>query len=256
MKATVTQLNAGSLEEDWRGLKSHLAEQGSQFVLLPEMCFAPWFCAEPKRDERVWKAAVASHEAWLERLPELPVALIAGSAPRNIAGRPQNVAYVWSREAGLKWTRSKTYLPVDEGFWEANWYDRGPIDFPLIRVDGVNIGFMICTELWFMQHAREYARLGAHLLLIPRSTGEESIAKWLAGGQAAAVISGAFCLSSNHAGEAGRMRLGGAGWICDPDGALLAITSNAEPFVTLELDLAEAEAAKSSYPRYVDDNPI
>lgn len=256
MKATVTQINADSLEKDWRRLKSHLAENNSDFLLLPEMCFAPWFCAEPARDERVWQAAVAAHETWLQRLPELPVDIIAGSAPRNIAGKPRNVAYVWTRKAGWQWTRSKTYLPKDEGFWEANWYDRGPVNFPVTCLDNLSIGFLICTELWFMQHAREYAGLGAHLLLVPRSTGMESVAKWLAGGQAAAVISGAFCLSSNHAGKAGGMRLGGAGWICDPDGALLAKTSEAEPFVTRELDLNAAEAAKSSYPRYVDDSPI
>jgi len=80
--------------------------------------------------------------------------------------------------------------------------------------------------------------------------------KWLAGGRTAAFVSGAFCLSSNHAGHAGHIELGGAGWICDPDGAVLALTSPDQPFVTLDLDLRLAKAAKSTYPRYVDDSPL
>ena len=115
---------------------------------------------------------------------------------------------------------------------------------------------MICTEIWFMRHAREYGKQGAHLLLNPRSTPYHTNAKWLAGGQAAAVISGAYCLSSNHAGSIKGQALGGMGWLCDPEGNVLATSSDEAPFVTLEIDLANAEAAKRSYPRYVDDSPV
>jgi N-carbamoylputrescine amidase len=151
----------------------------------------------------------------------------------------------------------KTYLPNDEGYWEANWYDRAPIDFQPTIAGDLKMGVMICTEIWFLQHAREYGKGGIHLLLNPRSTPRHSNAKWLAGGQTAAVVSGAYCLSSNHAGQASGVELGGAGWLCDPDGVVLAITSEAEPFVSLDLDLAgTAERAKSTYPRYVDDSPL
>jgi N-carbamoylputrescine amidase len=44
---------------------------------------------------------------------------------------------------------------------------------------------------------------------------------------------------------------GGAGWVIDPEGNVLATTTDQEPFVTLDVDLAEAHSAKKSYPRYV-----
>ncbi|MYE27793.1 MAG: hypothetical protein F4X87_11395 [Chloroflexi bacterium] len=78
----------------------------------------------------------------------------------------------------------------------------------------------------------------------------------MVGGRTAAVVAGAFCLSSNHAGRADHVQLGGAGWICDPDGVVLALTDADRPFITLDLDLARAESAKSAYPRYVDDSPL
>lgn len=256
MKATITQLDANRLEHNWQRLKRHTAARASELVLLPEMCFAPWFCAAPARDETTWQRAVCAHEEWLLRLPELGADIVIGTAPRNVCGARHNVAYLWAARGGLRWIHSKTYLPNDEGYWEANWYDRAPVDFQPTRAGDLTIGVMICTEIWFLQHARDYGKDGIHLLLNPRSTPRFTNAKWLAGGQTAAVVSGAYCLSSNHAGRAGRVDLGGAGWLCDPDGVVLATTSEAEPFVTLELDLGAAERAKSAYPRYVDDSPL
>ena len=256
MKATVTQIDANDLGSAWVQLAAHIAATRSEFLLLPEMCFSPWFCAAPERDEQRWGEAVRAHERWLERLPELGARFVVGTAPRHAGDKRHNIAYLWTRSQGLRWIHSKTYLPNDDGYWEANWYDRAPIDFQPRLVDGLSIGVMICTEIWFMQHAREYGRKGIHLLLNPRSTPEFSNAKWLAGGSTAAVISGAYCLSSNHAGDAGLVALGGAGWICDPDGRVLATTSDDAPFVTLDLDLGAAVAAKATYPRYVDDSPL
>ena len=254
MKATITQINAEQLESDWARLKAHVAAERSQLILLPEMGFATWFCKEPQFDSGVWDRAVAAHAGWLERLDELGAEIVVGTAPRDLAGRRSNCAYCWTRDHGLVWIHSKTYLPRDEGYWEANWYQRAPIDFQPQHIGELSIGVMVCTEIWFMQHARDYGKAGVQLLLNPRSTPWQTNDKWLAGGRTAAVVSGAFCLSSNHAGQADQVKLGGAGWICEPDGAVLATTSEDTPFVTLELDLRQADAAKSTYPRYVDDS--
>lgn len=216
MKATITQLNANRLEREWEALKQHAAAEQADLLLLPEMCFAPWFCTEPERDEAVWEEALSAHESWLARLPELSVDIVLGTAPRNESGKRYNVAYAWTAAHGLRWIHRKTYLPSDEGFWEANWYDRGPISFEPVSIGKLSLGAMICTELWFMQHARDYGQRGVHLLLNPRSTPAATNDKWLAGARTAAVVAGAFCLSSNHAGRAGQVELGGAGWICDP----------------------------------------
>ena len=47
--------------------------------------------------------------------------------------------------------------------------------------------------------------------------------------------------------------LGGQGWAIGPDGEVLGLTSRERPFVTVALDLAVAERAKQTYPRYVAD---
>jgi len=71
------------------------------------------------------------------------------------------------------------------------------------------------------------------------------------GGRAAAVVSGAYSLSSNRASET--QDYGGRGWVVSPEGEVLASTSPTEPFATVDIDLALAEQAKYTYPRYVLD---
>jgi N-carbamoylputrescine amidase len=69
------------------------------------------------------------------------------------------------------------------------------------------------------------------------------------------VVSGAYCLSSNFSGPAGHHGdWAGTGWIIEPEeGRVLGTTSCEVPFLTMDIDLDVAAAAKQTYPRYVPD---
>jgi N-carbamoylputrescine amidase len=153
---------------------------------------------------------------------------------------------------GLRSAHAKCYLPDEEGFWEASWYTRGPAEFSPVVAAGARCGFLICTELWFLERARAYGREGVHLLVNPRGTLYMTREKWLLGGRAAAIVSGAFCLSSNRSGPGfAEPVYGGLGWVIGPEGDVLGLTTPDQPFVTEEVDLQGAELAKGTYPRYV-----
>ena len=100
-----------------------------------------------------------------------------------------------------------------------------------------------------MEQARLYGKAQVHLIVTPRLTGAATLDKWLAGGRVAAILAGAFGLSSNRHDDA--KGYGGQGWIVGPDGEVLALTTAAEPFATRDIDLSAAERAKHTYPRYV-----
>lgn len=237
------------LPADWAALAEHVQAKRSQLVLLPEMGLAPWFALAREFDPVVWQAAVEAHAAWLARFEELAPATVLATLPVNLQGKRQNLAVVWDVAQGLRPAHTKYYLPDEADFWEASWYARGDGRFDVVAVNGALAGFMICTEMWFFERARAYGKTGAHIIAAPRCTPVETLDKWLAGGRACAVVAGAYCLSSNHAGE----RFGGLSWIIDPDGRVLAVTSPQQPFVTVEIDLDIANAAKTTYPRYVMD---
>ena len=237
--------------EDWEALAAHVKAEGSQLVVLPEMPFAPWFALSPRYDASVWQAAVRAHQDWLSRLAELAPAAVIATRPVDIAGKRLNEGFVWDQAGGYQAAHHKYYLPDDEGFWEATWYQRGDGSFAPIECRGVKIGFLICTEQWFMERGRAYGKQGVHLLVTPRATGKPTVEKWLVGGRAAAVVSGAFSLSSNRFSRS--VDLGGQGWVVGPDGQVLAVTSRAQLFLTVSIDLEEAERAKGTYPRYMLD---
>jgi N-carbamoylputrescine amidase len=257
MRITVCELKneMNLLEEEWQNLVNHVKSEGSDFVLLPEMPFYPWVAKTNQVDASVWQASVKIHDRWMSRFIEMAPAIVAGSRPVINDGKRLNEAFVWDEETGYKAAHHKYYLPNQEESWEASWYERGEKDFTVIQSQRARIGFLICTELWFNFHAREYAKQGIELLVCPRATVLASIEKWIAGGRTTAVVSGAYCLSSNFSHSDGDdIKWGGSGWIIEPEGGeVLGVTSQEQPFLTLEIELSAAAAAKRTYPRYVSD---
>lgn len=255
MRATVCEWenDPTTLDVQWNSLKEHLRSEQSEFVLLPEMPFGPWLAASPAADPDEWKRSVSAHDSWLLRLEELGDVTVAGTKPALENGVNYNLGFVWDKGTGLQSVHQKYYLPEEDGFWETSWYSRGSGDFTAAATLAGTVGFAICTELWFLQHAREYGKAGVHLLLCPRATPAGTVEKWIVGGRVAAVVSGAYCLSSNFSGRAGALgQWAGTGWIIEPEsGDVVGTTSPDAPFLTVDIDLDAAEAAKHTYPRYV-----
>jgi N-carbamoylputrescine amidase len=251
MKVTVCQLPdpIPDFEMAWAGLCASAA--GSDLVVIPELPFYPWVGWTDRFDQAVWDEAVLAHEKWIDRLGELGALTVVGSAPVGREDR-RNRAFTWSG-GEIEYSHDKYYLPEEPGFWEASWDSRGDGTFDAVEVAGQTAGFLLCTEMWFTDRAREYARQGVRLLLTPRATEQATTDKWLAGGRVAAIMSGAFSLSSNRFGSSNGVGFGGQGWVIDPDGNVLAVTSESEPVATVEIDPSVADVAKATYPRYVSE---
>jgi N-carbamoylputrescine amidase len=166
------------------------------------------------------------------------------------AGHRRNEGFTWSAAEGDRAVHDKRFLPNETGYWEARWYEPGDGRFETFDVAGARAGLLICTELWSLAYAQQYGEGGAEIIATPRATGRATVDKWLVGGRAAAIVSGAFSVSSNWSADDTGGDFGGAGWVIDPDGQLLVRTSAREPFVTVAIDLDHAVAARSTYPRY------
>ncbi len=257
MKVTVCELpnDQGALAKEWESLVAHVQQNGSEFVLLPEMPFYHWLPHSREVQPGHWEEAVEAHQTWIDRLEALAPAVVASTRPVTVAGKRLNAGYLWEPGQGARTIHTKYYLPDESGFWEASWYERGDGDFSLADTSKGKVGFLICTELWFNEHARAYGKQGMHLLVCPRATPNPTAPKWLAGGQAAAVVSGAYCLSSNLSGTTPQGGdYAGIGWLVEPgEGRVVDTTSADRPFLTADIDLGAADRAKRTYPRYVQD---
>ncbi len=251
MRVTVCELphETTALAAAWAALCEHTMAHESQLVLLPELAMLEPVWESAHFDVARWSAIESLSDVELRRLPELRAQHVLGTRPVSTNGCRLNQGYLWSAATGVQPLRSKYFLPEEPGNWEATWFQRGDPGFPVFLAGPVSFGINICTELWALETYAAYAALGVELLLSPRATAAATTAKWLSVGVVAAVRSGAFSLSSNRVDPSGAC--GGCGWIIDPAGEVLAITSAAEPFATRDLDLTKAVKAKDSYPRYV-----
>ncbi len=251
MRITVCEMpdDPAEFERQWDRLAAHVRRQSSDLVLLPEMPFYYWFCSGPKFDFKKWEQAVRAHRSWTKRLSELGAPAIIGSAPVERQGRRLNEGFAWTEKGGVRGVHFKNYLPNEPGFYEATWYSRGGKGFKPFELSGWKAGMMICSDLWSMASARQYGKQGVGLVAVPRSTPASSIDKWVAGGKVAAVLAGAYCASSNRGGAQGDLRFAGRGWVIGPDAQVLGLTSKARPFVTVTIDRAKAQHAKTTYPR-------
>jgi N-carbamoylputrescine amidase len=237
---------------DPTALWPQIATEDADLLVLPELGMAPWLPDTPDADPARWRMAVAQHEALIGRLDELRARVVVGSQPVVAQGRRYNQSFVWCDGELLGPVHRKTYLPDEEGYWEATWYQRGPVAFEAVDTPVGRLGIMLCTELWFLEHARALGAAGIDVLAVPRATPAASVAKWVAGGRTAAVVAGAYCVSANQSGTYQSAAMGGGSWIIDPEaGDLLALTDAAEPVTSVDADRQRARRAKGTYPRYV-----
>jgi predicted amidohydrolase len=258
MKVTVCALsdNETKFALDWLALVQHCREQQPDLVLLPELPFSKWIAISPTVTVAEKQEAACKHDVWSKRLRELNARYVVYSRPVVDNGEYFNTAFLYQQGEEQIALHSKCYFPEEPHFYEQNCYTPGQKDFIALDAGDFKIGIMLCTEMWFTANARDYGKQGVDLLLCPRATDLASIPQWMRLGQTLAIISGAYCLSSNKAGHdvENNFEWGGGAFITAPGNGELLGHTGSTGFVTIEIDLDIARRAKTDYPQYVKEN--
>src|SRR5215831_3773892 len=237
---------------EWDALCREVSREAPDVFLLNEMPFGAWIASQPVFSESVWNKSCQTHATGLARLAELGPSVIGGSRPALLGGKRVNQGFVWTGKEGLTGCHTKQFLPDEEGYYEARWFQAGPREFHVTAAGGLRVGFLICTELMFNEHARHYGRMGSDVILVPRAVGRESLPRWLVAARMAAIVSGCYVVSSNRVGtDSSGQTFGGSGWIINPFGDVVAETSTQTPVVFHEIDTELVRGAQVTYPCYV-----
>ena len=224
-------------------------------LVTNEMPFGDWVWTVPSFDRAVAQRSVDLHgeSTGLAALRSLGVPIVISSRPVWAGEHVSNEAFALVDGAYVT-LHHKHYFPEEPGWFEATWFRTKAPGFEVHDLAGLRVGVLLCTEAMFNERARAYGRAGADLIVVPRAGGGAA-PRWAAACAMAAVVSGAYVVSSNRVGLSlrGDAEFGGDGLAFGPDGSRLGITSAATPMATLELSLNEAAAAKRGYPCYVSE---
>ncbi len=237
----------------WEAIREGIGRRKPDVLITNEMPFGCWAPVMEDYSSKVADSWVSLHEEGLEALASLDVGVVISSRPVKLSGRLANEGFSLVN-GHYRSLHHKHFFPQEQGWFEESWFCTGLHGFSVHEIDGIKIGFQLCTELMFNEYSRHLGRLGADLIVAPRATGQRTD-NWLFAAQMAAFVGGCFVASSNRQGSGalGAPQFGGMGFIIDPAGKILLTTDDKNPMVVLNLDFSVAKEHKSAYPCYVKD---
>lgn len=234
----------------WKGLKTSVTSLHPDLLITNELPFGPWLGEHEVFSEEDAQLSIRAHARGLEGLIDLDVSAVISSRPVWSGKRLANEAFILEKGT-VRALHRKQYFPSEPGWYESEWYAGDGSGFTVADVLGIKVGVLLCTDAMFNEHARAYGKQAASLIAIPRATGADTDS-WKIAGAMAALVSGAYVVSSNrHGCSAGGTLFGGGGFAYTPRGQLLAITAPDHPIQTFDLDPEIAESARRGYPCYV-----
>jgi N-carbamoylputrescine amidase len=236
--------------KEWDLIRAAVDRARPDLLITNELPFGPWLAGSGRFEADAARRSVELHDAGLAALADLDIPAVLSSRPVWAGDRLANEAFVLERST-LSPLHRKHFFPAETGWQETAWFHPDPGGFRAAQALGATLGALLCTEVMFNEFARAYGKAGAEIIAVPRATGDDH-AQWATACAMAAIVSGAYVISSNRVGQVGQGPVfGGRGMAFGPDGSPLARTSAAEPLVLAEVDLGAARQRKAEYPCYV-----
>ncbi|WP_025661473.1 carbon-nitrogen hydrolase family protein [Rhizobium sp. IBUN] len=239
----------------WKDLADRLRTLRPDILVTNEMPFGAWLPKALPFDLGRAREWAQLHQDGLDALGALAKAVIS-SRPVLYGETLANEAFVIENgKYGV--LHHKHIFPAEEGWQEDGWFSPCIPGFETKEIAGLRVGVLLCTELMFPDRARALGKQGAHLITVPRASGRD-MTYWRTAGAMAAIVSGAYVVSSNRVGsvDSAPPHFGGGGFAFDPTARTVATTTHEASMVVIEIDTLQADAAKHAYPVYVSERHL
>ena len=235
---------------------AHAKTAGCHVVVFPEMTITGYMPEDLVLRRSFVQASIDSVTALAARLADEgagDVAVVVGFCDRSHrpapavgrpAGEPQNAADVlWQGQVVA--TYAKHHLPNYGVFDEFRYFVRGD-RFPVVRLHGVDIGIVICEDLWQEGGPISVSReAGVGLLLCPNGSPYERNKDDVRGPLVArrAIESGAAIAYVNLVGGQDELVYDGDSLVVTADGTMVARAPMwQQGLITVDLDLPAASS--------------
>ena len=253
---TIHRVAVGELDPElrpgtpsWKALIQELERARPDLFVLNELPFGAWLAARESFDPSAWKQSIVDHAEGVGALHELGVPVVVGTRAVEVDGRRCNEGFVWTADGAVRPVHTKQHIPDSPGYRETTWTEPGRRSFEIARAGSLRIGFLICTDIMWNEHARSYGRDGVDLIVVPRAMPPDAAHVFDIALQMTAIVSGCYVASSNRTGrDSGGERFEGRGCVIDPRGNTVAQTSYYQRIAVHELSTDFIAWKKSVYP--------
>lgn len=226
------------------------AQRGARLAVLPELPLDPWpaYDQTPRGEDA--EPPGGPRQLRLERVAKAAGIALLGGAITIEGDRRFNRALLVDDRGELRASYDKLHLPSEEGFWESDHYEAGEALPKKTDALEIPLGIQLCSDLNRPEGAALLAAQGAQLILGPRATPPSTYRRWLPVLRATALTNACYVISVNRPGTENGVPLGAPSVAIDPDGEILAETT--EPLTVVSIEPSIAAAARKEYPGYLE----
>jgi predicted amidohydrolase len=211
-------------------------------LALPEM-FASGFSMNVEAIAEADDGAI--HAALAEIARARKIWIVAGIAVRNLNGKFQNQAVVFSPE-GLVATRYAKMYPFSPG--GENRVITAGNSLATFDAGGFKVAPFICYDLRFPEIFRAATRLGANLFLVLANWPASRISQWITLLRARAIENQAYVAGVNRCGQDPAAIYNGQSLIVDPKGDVITTAGEIPMILSANIDLPTLQSLREKFP--------
>jgi predicted amidohydrolase len=228
------------------------ARQGAQLLVCPEMFLTGYNIgaeavarlAQP-RDGRAAAQVAAIAQA-------NGIAIVYGYPEQGCDEQIYNAVQLIDAGGHSLCNYRKTHLfgGLDEAMFAA-----GGDEFPVVELNGWQVGLLICYDVEFPENTRRLALAGAELILVPTANMAPYDFVCEVTVRARAFENQCYLVYANYCGSEGDIKYCGLSSICAPDGSLAALAERDEVLAVATLDRKWVSESRTLIPYLSDRRP-
>jgi predicted amidohydrolase len=228
------------------------ANWGAELLVCPEM-FLTGYNIGAAVVSRLAEAADGPSAAQVADIARTTgVAILYGYPERDAQGAVYNAVQLIDGSGQRLGNYRKTHLfgELDRGM-----FSPGPDDYPLVTLNGWQLGLLICYDLEFPENARRLALAGADVILVPTANmlPYEFIADVTV--RSRAFENQCYVAYANYCGKELDIHYCGASSVAGPDGQRIAQAGQEEALIIAALERDTLQASRQAFPYLQDRRP-
>ncbi len=260
-KIAVVQLrNSGDWEKDLGRAAERVAiaaQANSNLVVFGELFGWQWFAGEmdKSRFNQAQSLDGPMMQKWAQIAGDHKSAIAAPIFLHDGHGVYSNAVVLFDKEGQIKSVSRAIHIPQIPG-WEGKFYFTSGQDYPVVDIDGMPVGFLICWDAFFPEAFRAMALGGARVVVVPTSATGSNEDLWMRALTAQAFFNGFYIVRANRVGEDDGYKFCGQSYCSTPTGDLLGDPMGAvEGMAMYDIERKVVELTRREFPFLKDRMP-